>query len=99
MLLTLSLLLVACQEEGVTVQSNDSQASKRVDQSFIKKVEVNFDAGIQAKRGGKSNNDPVLDLMIQINGAIASQGIMLERVEIMGAEEAGRTVFFDDKAT
>lgn len=76
------------------MQSNDSQASKRVDQSFIKKIEVNFDAGIQAKRGGKSNNDPVLDFMIQINAALVGQGIILEKVEILGADEAGRTVFF-----
>ncbi|MFH6769871.1 hypothetical protein V8G56_14050 [Gaetbulibacter aquiaggeris] len=98
-LLTLSLLLVACQEDGVTVQSNDSQASKGFDQSFIKKIEVNFDAGIQAKRGGKSNNDPVLDFMIQINAALVGQGIKLEKVEILGVDEAGRTVFFDDKGS
>lgn len=99
MLITLPLLIVACQEDGVTVQPNDSQVIKRVDQSFIKKVEINLDAGMQAKRGGKSNNDPVLDFMIQINAAIASQGIMLEKVEILGADEAGRTVFFDNKGS
>lgn len=97
MLLTLSLFLVACQEEGVTIKPIESQSSKRVDQTLFKKVDVNFEAGIQAKRVGKSNNDPLLDFMIQINAAIASQGIMLERVEIMGAEEAGRTVFFNDR--
>lgn len=99
MLLTLSLFLVACQEEGVTSKPIENQLSKRIDQTLFKKVDVNFEAGIQAKRVGKSNNDPVLDFMIQINAAIASQGIMLEKVEILGADEAGRTVFFDNKGS
>jgi len=96
MLLSLSLLFAACQEEGVSSQSNENQSSRVIDQNLFKSIDVNFEAGVAARRSMINKNDPVLDMMTQINGAISGQGIMLEKVEFLGAEEEGRTVFFNN---
>lgn len=95
-LMTMPLLFMACQEEGVTTQSNEVQSSNRIEAKLIK-VDVNFQAGTEALRANKSKDaDLALDFMTQVNGAIAGQGITLEKIEFLSAEEAGRTVFFNN---
>ncbi|MFH4964109.1 hypothetical protein V8G69_03825 [Gaetbulibacter sp. M235] len=100
--IVLALMLVVCFAcENKELTTNELQSSKRIEQKFIK-IDVNFEEGANALRNGKTknnNDDPILDMMTKINAAIAGQGIILEKVEILGADEAGRTVFFDNKGS
>lgn len=95
-LVTMSLFIIACQEEGILPQSEEIQISKQIDQKLIKNVEINFKSGQKGLRADRRKKDPILDLMIQINSNLAGQGVMLEKVELLGAEEEGRTIFFNN---
>ncbi len=97
---TMSIVFLGCQNEGVTnPQSDDFQSSNRFDQNLITRFNVNFDAGTKAMGSRNAgNDDPVLNLMTQINASLAGQGIMLGEIDILGAEgELGRTVLFSNK--
>jgi hypothetical protein len=96
-LLAISIFVIGCQEEGVSPQSDVNQFSKQIDQKLLITIDPKFKTGREGLRADNSKNDPVLDLMIQINNALAGQGVRLEKIEFLGANEEGRTVFFSDK--
>jgi len=97
---TMSIVFLGCQNEGVTnPKSDDFQSSNHLDPNLITRIDVNFDEGAKAlpNESSRGASDPILNMITEINASISGQGIMLEKVEILGFDSVGRTVLFSNK--
>lgn len=97
--LTMSIVFIGCQNEGLTnPQSVEVQGIKSIEQSLIR---FKLDPVVDTKASDASRfiniSNPVRNLITKINASLAGQGIMLYKVEFLGVNQEGRTVYFSDK--
>lgn len=88
--LVLPFLFAACQEEESPSIQN-SEMSKFNDAKFYK---VNFDRSNSAKVPKEKG---VKGWLNHVNLALEASNLQIEKIEFMGMEEAGNTVFFDNR--
>ena len=87
--LLFSLTITSCQEEENPNQLKDLNMD--IEARLTKVAEINLGTSNARVAGGIQN------WATAVNEAIAEYGIQLEKMEFIGAEEAGNTVFFSDK--
>lgn len=94
-LLVLPLLLVSCQENGI--DSSLDQEISAANTSGLKLMHLDIDKSVLYKKSAKKDNDgDFVNQVAAINEALLEHGIQLEKMEFLGAGEAGNTVFFKD---
>ena len=90
-LLMLPLLLVSCQENGIdSVPAQENSASNSTE---LKLMKINIEKSLLYKKSSKKNGDFV-NQVAAINEVLLEHGIQLEKMEFLGAEEVGNTVYF-----
>jgi len=90
-LLALSLLLVSCQDSGIDSSPElEASASK---ESQMKLMQLDIDKSVLFKKG-KTKDGGFANQVAAINEALLEHGIQLVKMEFLGAEGAGNTVYF-----
>jgi hypothetical protein len=90
-LLALPLLLVSCQDSGIDSSPElEASASK---ESQMKLMYLNIDKSTLSKKSSNKDGD-FLNQVAALNEALLEHNIQLVKMELLGAEEAGNTVFF-----
>lgn len=86
-LLALPILFWSCQPEENVLQS--------IDHNPALKQKLTWASAKQSNPNGRQAG--LEQWMTQVNEAIAADGLMIEKVEFLGAETAGNTVFFQNR--
>lgn len=92
-LLMLPLLLVSCQENGIdSVPAQENSASNSTE---LKLMKINIDKSRLHKKSSNKNGD-FANRVAALNEALLEHNIQLVKMEYLGAEGAGNTVFFSN---
>lgn len=90
-LLALPILIMSCQETGIDTSSGtEMNASKS---SELKLMDININK-ITLYKKNKNKEGDFANQMTIVNEALIEYGIQIEKMEFLGAEGAGNTVYF-----
>ncbi len=92
-LLALPILLWSCQENGIETSPELEVSTSK--SNGLKLMEINIDKSLLFKKNSNKKGDFANRVAI-LNEALLEHGIQLEKMEFLGAEGAGNTVFFKD---
>ncbi len=92
-LLALPLLLVSCQDNGI--DSAPVQEKSASNSTKLTLMELTIDKSNLHKKSSNKNSDFATQVAA-LNQRLLEHGIQIEKMELLGAEGAGRDVFFSD---
>ena len=91
-LFAIPLLLVSCQKnESLPAQES---STLKLNELKLERIDINIENNFSLKSTG--NNGSFESFVATLNQALLEHGIQLEKMEFLGAEGAGNTVFFKD---